>query len=138
MEINIYAGQRVLYKHGGQWHVGELTNLMPPAITSKGLFLFVIPKEYIGYEGDKVPYLHDVEINELFLDATPTEDYWRDYNDIFMTKEDYINMIENDEDFVKSAEQAYVSDGEYYYYKVNKFTRSWLEKQPFDYIVRLN
>ena len=40
------------------------------------------------------------------------------------------------EDFDKNIEHAYVSDGEYYYYNVNKYSEQWLNKQPFDFIVR--
>lgn len=130
--INIHAGQRVLYKHNGQWNVGKLTNQMPPELTEKGLFVFVIPKDYM--DAEEVPYLHDAEINNLYLDAKPVEDWMAEYNQL-ITMNDYIDII-NDEDFDKNAENAYVSDGEYYYYSINKFTEQWLKKQPFDYVVR--
>ena len=53
----------------------------------------------------------------------------------FCAKEEYIELIES-EDFDRQSESAYVSDGEYGYYPVSKFTKNWLEKQPFDYIIR--
>ena len=134
MELDIHEGKRVLYKHNGQWEVGELTEAHNTKLTNKGLYLSIIPKEFIGKDA---LYLHDAEINDIFLDAEPVEDYWCDYKDIFMTKEEYIKFIES-EDFVKSAEQAYVSDGEYYYYPVSKYSKGWIEKQPFNYIVRSN
>ncbi len=130
--INIHAGQRVLYKHNGQWNVGKLTNQMPPELTEKGLFVFVIPKDYI--DAEEIPYLHDAEINNLYLDAKPVEDWMAEYNQL-ISMNDYIDIV-NDEDFDKNAENAYVSDGEYYYYSINKFTEQWLKKQPFAYVVR--
>ena len=130
--INIHAGQRVLYKHNGQWNVGKLSNQMPPELTEKGLFVFVIPKDYM--DAEKVPYLHDAEINNLYLDAKPVEDWMAEYHQL-ITMDEYVEFV-NSEDFDKNAEDAYVSDGEYYYYSINKFTESWLRKQPFAYIVR--
>lgn len=130
--INIHAGQRVLYKHNGQWNVGKLTNQMPPELTEKGLFVFVIPKDYM--DAEEVPYLHDAEINNLYLDAKPVEDWMAEYHQL-ITMDEYIEFIAS-EDFDKNAEDAYVSDGEYYYYSINKFTESWLRKQPFTYVVR--
>ena len=130
--INIHAGQRVLYKHNGQWNVGKLSNQMPPELTEKGLFVFVIPKDYM--DAEEVPYLHDAEINNLYLDAKPVEDWMAEYHQL-ITMDEYIEFVAS-EDFDKNAEDAYVSDGEYYYYSINKFTESWLRKQPFAYIVR--
>ena len=52
-----------------------------------------------------------------------------------MTKEDYINFIKSEE-FERAQENAYFTDGEYIYYPVSKFSKSWIEKQPFNYIVR--
>ena len=130
--INIHAGQRILYKHNGQWNVGKLTNQMPPELTEKGLFVFVIPKEYM--DAEEVPYLHDAEINNLYLDAKPVENWMAEYHQL-ITMDEYIEFV-NSEDFDKNAEDAYVSDGEYYYYSINKFNEQWLRKQPFTYIVR--
>lgn len=132
MEIKIHAGQRVLYKHEGQWNVGKLTNQMPPELTEKGLFVFVIPKDYM--DAEKVPYLHDAEINNLYLDAKPVEDWMAEYHQL-ITMDEYVEFV-NSEDFDKNAEDAYVSDGEYYYYSISKFNEQWLRKQPFAYIVR--
>lgn len=130
--INIHAGQRILYKHNGQWNVGKLTNQMPPELTEKGLFVFVIPKEYM--DAEEVPYLHDAEINNLYLDAKPVENWMAEYHQL-ITMDEYIEFV-NSEDFDKNAEDAYVSDGEYYYYSISKFNEQWLRKQPFTYIVR--
>ena len=132
MDLKIHNGMRVLYKHNGQWCVGKLTNQMSPELTEKGLFVFVIPKNYM--DAEEVPYLHDVEINDLFLEAVPVEDWMAQYG-YLMPKEKYIEFIQS-EDFDKNIEHAYVSDGEYYYYNVNKYSEQWLNKQPFDYIVR--
>ena len=134
MAMKFYVGKRVLYKHNGQWEVGVLSK-RNPAITSKGLFLFVVPKEFMELKDEDTPFVHDAEINDIFLDAQPVEDWMKSYGNC-ISKQDYITFIEQDESFVKDIEQAYVSDGEYYYYPVSKFNRTWLEKQPFDYIVR--
>ena len=132
MDLKIRNGMRVLYKHNGQWCVGKLTNQMPPALTEKGLFIFVIPKDYT--DAEEVPYLHDAELNDIFFEAKPVEDWMTQYG-YLMPKEKYIEFIQS-EDFDKNIEHAYVSDGEYYYYNVNKYSEQWLNKQPFDYIVR--
>ena len=132
MDLKIHNGMRVLYKHNGQWCVGKLTNQMSPELNEKGLFVFVIPKDYM--DAEEVPYLHDAEINDLFLEAAPVEDWMAQYG-YLMPKEKYIEFIQS-EDFDKNIEHAYVSDGEYYYYNVNKYSEQWLNKQPFDFIVR--
>lgn len=131
--INIYAGQRVLYKHNGQWKVGEL-DALPATVNEKGVFFFIIPREFIGNSKSEIPYVEDVEINNLYLDAKPVEDWMAEYHQL-ITMDEYIEFIAS-EDFDKNAEDAYVSDGEYYYYSINKFTESWLKKQPFAYVVR--
>lgn len=126
MNLNIHAGMRVLYKENNQWHTGTLKDGIA-YITSEGLYLRIAPVD--GTE--------EVTngLNEIFFDAFPIEDWMRIYKENFMTKEEYINFIEED-DFDKRLENAFVSDGDYGYYPVNKYTRAWLEKQPFDYVVR--
>ena len=52
-----------------------------------------------------------------------------------MNKEQYIQWIESEE-FERNLEHAYVSDGEYVYYPVSKYNKTWIEKQPFEFIVR--
>ena len=132
MSFNIRAGKRVLYKHNGKWEIGELANGQNGIVNEKGLFLYIVPKEFIGKED--VPFYHDAEINDIFLDASPVENWMKQYH-YLMTKEEYIAFIES-EDFDRTIEQAWVSDGEYYYYPVNKYSATWILKQPFDYIVR--
>lgn len=126
MEIKIHAGMRVLYKQDGQWEIGEV-GVGNSSVTEKGLYIPILSRTSNNF--------YDKEINDVFFDTFKLEDWIKDYPKYFMTKEDYIKFIEN-EDFDKRNETAYVSDGEYGYYKVNKYTRNWLEKQPFDYIVR--
>ena len=135
MELNIRAGMRVLYKHDGKWNVGELADSQSAVVNEKGLFLYIIPKDFIGMPYKDIPYLHDAEINDIFLEAHIVDESWKDYN-ILLKKDEYIKIIEEEESFIKSIEKAYVSDGEYYYYPITKFNRTWLEKQPFDYVVR--
>ena len=69
------------------------------------------------------------------LQAFPLDDWVKDYPQYYMTKEDYITLTES-EDFERARENAYFTDGEYVYYPVSKFSKSWIEKQPFKYIVR--
>ena len=135
MEFKIHEGMRVLYKHNNQWEVGVLIEANNTKLTEKGLFLSVIPKEFI--DTNDIPFLHDAEINDIYFDATPLEDWVKQYPQYFMTKEDYIKLTQ-EEDFDRQRENAYVSDGEYMYYPVSKYSKSWIEKQPFEYIVRSN
>ena len=136
MKIDIRAGKRVLYKDGGSgWLVGIIDH-KDAEINEQGIWLPIIPKQFINMDAEDVPYIQYAEINNVFLEAEKVDDYIKDYSDIFMTKEEYIKIVEEDETFVKAIEQAYVSDGEYYYYPITKFTRTWIEKQPFEYVVR--
>ena len=129
MELDIHVGKRVLYKHNNQWCVGLLTEVHNTKLTNKGLYLSVIPVPV-----DSHNITHDAEINDLYLDAKVIEEDWR-HSDTLMTKKEYCDFIES-EDFDRARESAWVSDGEYYYYPISKFTRYWIEKQPFDYIIR--
>lgn len=140
MNLNIHAGMRVLYKqNGNNWQVGELGS--GHALLNKdGLYLPVFDAEGMkqihasefDWEG---PDSTLININDIFFDAFPIEDWMRIYKETFMSKDEYIYFIEED-DFDKRLENAYVSDGDYGYYPVSKYTRAWLEKQPFDFIVR--
>lgn len=130
MELNIRAGMRVLYKQGNSnWKIG---NLMygNAELNGVGLFLPIAAKDINPEEEYDF-----AEVNQIFFDAVPLDDWIKDYPQYFMTKEDYIKFIESDE-FEKQLETAYVSDGEYAYYPVSKYSKTWIEKQPFDYIVR--
>lgn len=131
MEINnIRAGMRVLYKQGNSnWLVGTLME-GDAKINNVGLFIPIAP---VGINPDEE--YHWAEINQIFFNAFPIEDCIKEYHDYFMTKEEYMDFVESDE-FDKRSENAFVSDGEYGYYPVSKYTRCWLEKQPFNYIVR--
>lgn len=142
MEINnICAGMRVLYKKNtGNWLVGEIndghaivgrTGILLPILTEKS-FRTIAKQAYTLSDDIQIIY---VPLTSIFFDSFPIQEGIKEYSEYFMTKEDYIRFIES-EDFDKRSEQAYVSDGEYGYYPVNKYTKAWLEKQPFDYIVR--
>ena len=135
MELDIRAGKRVLYKHNNQWEVGILTEAHNTKLTEKGLFLSIVPSEFIHMDYDDVPYLHDAEINDIFLDAFKLEEWVKHYPDYLMTKEDYLTFI-TQTDFDPRIETAYFSDGEYGYYPVSKYNRTWIMKQPFKYVVR--
>lgn len=133
MALDIYAGKHVLYKNGNSgWLVGTLQKTAVAEVNEQGVWLPILSK---SVENE----IHWAEINNIFLEAKPLDSYLKDYDDIFMPKEEYIKIVErDDENFVKALEQAYVSDGEYYYYPITKFNRTWIEKQPFDYVVRFN
>lgn len=131
MKIDIRAGKRVLYKHQNKWCIGELIE-GEARLTNKGLYLFILPEEFFGREPS---YCHDAEINDIYFDAVELSELEKRNTEMFMTKEKYIEFVES-EDFIAGIEHAWVSDGEYYYYPVNKFNKIWLEKQPFKYIIR--
>lgn len=129
MALDIYAGKHVLYKNGNSgWLVGTLQETKVAEVNEQGVWLPIIPKN----SKDEV---HWAEINNIFLEATPLNEYIKDYPDYYMTKEDYIKFTDS-EDFERAREEAYFTDGEYVYYPVSKFSKGWIEKQPFDYIVR--
>ena len=140
MELNIRAGVRVLYKqNNSNWMVGETAN-GHGLLTEDGLYIPVIDrKDFDKLHADR-PNLDSIEkimtnVNDIFFDSFELNDWIKDYRDYFMTKEDYIKFIESDE-FDKRLENAFVSDGEYGYYPVSKYSKTWIEKQPFEYIVR--
>lgn len=129
MALDIYAGKRVLYKNGNSgWLVGTLQETKVAEVNKQGVWLPVMPK-------DTENEIHWAEINNIFLEAFPLEDWVKDYPQYYMTKKDYITFTEN-EDFERARENAYFTDGEYIYYPVSKFSKNWIEKQPFEYIVR--
>lgn len=133
MTLDIYAGKHVLYKNGNSgWLVGTLQETKSAEVNEQGVWLPVIPKGT-----DAKEEIHWAEINNIFLEAFPLDDWVKDYPRYFMTKENYIILTE-DEDFDRAREEAYFTDGEYVYYPVSKFSKSWIEKQPFEYIVRSN
>lgn len=132
MELNIRAGKRVLYKDGKSgWLVGIL-DYGNAELNTQGLYLPIIPIEFANMQADDVPYIQHAEINQVFLEAVELED-WMKSN--LLTREDYIKII-NEEGFERALENAWVSDGEYYYYPVSKYTENWIMKQPFNYIIR--
>lgn len=125
MSVKVRAGARVLYKNGNSgWLVGTVME-GKAEVNTLGVFIPIIEKDVNPEE----EYAWS-EITELFTDAQPVESWMK-----LIPKEDYIKIIE-DEDFEKNLELAFVSDGEYYYYQVNKFNKNWIMKQPFDYIIR--
>lgn len=136
MRLDIRAGKRVLYKHNKQWCVGFLTEAHNTKLTDKGLFLSIVPIEFKDQDWNNVPYLHDAELNDIFFDCEELTELEKNDPDMFMTKEAYADFVES-EDFFATTEIAYVSDGEYYYYPINKYNRTWLNKQPFDYVIRM-
>jgi len=131
MEMKIHAGMRVLYKHGSgnNWLVGT-TVFGNAEINNIGLYIPIVPEGKTAEE--EIQY---AEVNQIFWDAFPIDDWVRDYPKYFMTKEEYIKFIES-EDFDRRIENAYVSDGKYGYYPISKYNKTWIEKQPFNYVVR--
>lgn len=135
MEFDIRAGKRVLYKDNNSgWMVGIINN-GKANVNEQGIWVPVIPRCFFGMDVEDIPSIPNIEINNIFLDAVPVDDWIKGYKNYFMTKEEYIAFIESD-NFEKVLENAYVSDGEYMYYPVSRYTKNWIEKQPFEYIVR--
>lgn len=141
MEFDIRAGKRVLYRKNNNWNIGELAQ-GSAKLDTEGLYLPIYPQEVFpqlhssSYTWDEIEYTY-ANINDIFFDAIQLEDWIKDYKEYFMTKDEYIKFIESDE-FEKNLENAFVSDGEYYYYPVSKYNKIWIEKQPFEFIVRSN
>ena len=134
MELGIYAGKRVLYKDGNSgWLVG-IVKQGNAEVNEKGVWVQIIPLRFIDEKEEDIPYVQWAEINTLYTESQPLENWMM--TSLF-PKEEYIKIIEDDE-FEKNLESAWVSDGEYYYYPVNKFSESWIRKQPFNYILRGN
>ena len=131
MDFNIRAGMRVLFKwKNSNWKTGYISEGSADVETD-GLYLPIITKsapEELGCEA------YQVHINDIFFDAIKLEDWMKDN---LVRKEDYIEIIQQ-EDFEKNLENAWFSDGEYYYYPVSKFSESWIMRQPFDYVIRGN
>ena len=134
MEINIRAGQRILYKDGNSgWLVGVIDH-GKAEINELGLWLPIIPIRFATMDPADIPYIQWAEINSIFTDVHKVED-WMRYN--LVKKEDYIQFIES-EAFERNLENAWVSDGEYYYYPISTYTEKWIRRQPFNYIIRNN
>lgn len=137
MDNKIRAGMRVLYKYNNSnWLVGE-TAIGTGILNQNGLFIPISSKEEIekayaeGYTWDQLdPIL--ININDIFFDAIKLDDWMKDN---LVRKEDYVKIIQ-EEDFEKNLENAWFSDGEYYYYPVSKFSESWIMRQPLDYVIR--
>lgn len=129
MALDIYAGKHVLYKNGNSgWLIGTLQKTKSAEVNEQGVWLPIIPK-------DNKEEVHWAEINNLFLETVPLDSWLKKYPDYYMTKEKYLTLITS-EDFDRAHEEAFFSDGEYIYYRVSKFSKNWIEKQPFEYIVR--
>ncbi len=126
METKIFAGRRVLYKHNSGWRVGEL---LPNGVklTPEGLFFSIMNVD--GILEPQIPYEH------LYFDSVELKDWERDpSNGVLYTVDDFLQKME-DEELTKNDGLAYVSDSEYRYYPVSTFTKNWIKKQPFQYIV---
>ena len=132
METKIRAGQRVLYKDGNSgWLVGIVDN-GNAEVNEQGLWIPIIPLQFTGMAREDVPFVQYAELSTLFLEGAEVEEWMKDN---LFTKDEYIKIIE-DEEFDRHLEYAWVSDGEYYYYPVSKFNETWINKQPFTYILR--
>lgn len=125
MESNIRAGMRVLYKQGNSnWMTGTIMR-GSAEINEQGLWIPILPK-------DTNEEVHYAEISQIFFDATELDNWMKDR---LIPKADYIEYIKG-EDFDRHTESAWVSDGEYYYYPISKFNEIWINKQPFNFVIR--
>lgn len=130
MELNIYSGQRVLYKNGKSgWQVGTLVH--------DGAYLLETGLSFDVYGPDGITK-ERVTLENLFLNARKLEPWEKNLkNGVLFTKEDFIDAIENDE--VTAADgTGYMSDGDYIYYTIPHLNITWIKKQPFDYVVWIN
>lgn len=125
MDNKIRAGMRVLYKqNNSNWLIGTIV-VGSAEVNNNGLYIPIKSKD----SDDELNY---VEINQIFFDAIKLDDWMKDN---LVRKEDYVKIIQQ-EDFEKNLENAWFSDGEYYYYPVSKFSESWIMRQPLDYVIR--
>ena len=132
METKIRAGQRVLYKDGNSgWLVG-IVDTGNAEVNELGVWIPIVPLRFADMVREDVPYIQYAELNTIFTEGQPVDDWMKSS---LLTKEDYIKIIES-EDFERAIENAWVSDGEYYYYPVSTYTEKWINKQPFNYILR--
>lgn len=132
METRIRAGQRVLYKDGNSsWLVG-IVDTGDAEVNTQGVWIPIIPLRFSTMAREDVPYIQYAELNTIFTEGKPVEDWMKS---ALLTKENYIKVIES-EDFERALENAWVSDGEYYYYPVSTYTEKWINKQPFSYVLR--
>ena len=130
MDNKIHAGQRILYKdRNSGWLVGIIDH-GSAEVNEQGVWLPVVPIQFTHMEREDVPYIQYAELSTLFTEGQPLESWMQPMN-----KSEYIKVIQS-EDFEKALENAWVSDGEYYYYPVSTYTEKWLNKQPFEYILR--
>ena len=126
METKIHAGRRVLYKHNSGWKPGELL-ANSARLTSEGLYFSIMNQEGIMEQ--------DVLYDNLYLDGVQLQDWEQDpSNGVLFEVEEFLQKME-EEELTKNDGTAYVSDGEYRYYPVSTFTKNWIKKQPFRYIV---
>ena len=132
METKIHAGQRVLYKDGNSgWLVG-IVKQGNAEVNELGVWIPIIPLRFIDMPEEKIPYIQYAELNAIFTEGHPVEEWMRSS---LLHKEEYIEIVKN-KDFERALENAWVSDGEYYYYPVSTYTEKWISKQPFTYILR--
>ena len=126
MEKRIYAGQQVLYKIGGKgtWRTGVL--MAGGANLTKDGLTFMVG----DIENDN---LEEVKPDNIFFDSHELDDWMKD-DDILYSKEEFAQHIE-DGDFVDCEGDAFMSDGEYYYYNVPRLNANWIRKQSLDYVV---
>ena len=132
METKVHAGQRVLYKDGNSgWLVG-IVKRGNAEVNEQGIWIPIIPMRFIDMEEDDIPFIQYAEINTLFTEGQPLDEWMKP---ALLDKEEYIQLVKS-EDFERAIESAWVSDGEYYYYPISKFNETWINKQPFNYILR--
>ena len=135
MKIDLYAGKHVLYKKGNSnWMVGVIDH-SPAEVKEDGVWFSIIPQEFTNLDPMDVPYVHHAELNSIYTEGFKIDPWTKENSEYFMSKAQYLEFIK-DERFESKYENAYVSDGEYGYYPISNFSKVWLEKQPFDYIVR--
>lgn len=134
METKVHAGMRVLYKDGGSgWLVG-IVDRGKAEVNEQGIWIPIIPLKFTHMAYEDIPYIQYAELTTLFTEGQEVEEWMRSS---MITKEEYVKIVQS-EDFERNLENAWVCDGEYYYYPVSKYAENWIMKQPFNYIIRGN
>jgi hypothetical protein len=115
---DIYKGMRVLFKKNHGWQIGELYS----AKLDDNLTFSVI-----DINGDEIT---DITGDNIFFNTRVLDEWEQDY---VYNKEDFLQRYEDGE-FSPTTHTAWVSDGEYVYYRVDKWNKNWLSKQPLSYV----
>lgn len=115
---NTYCGMPILFKNGYGWQSGKLFR----ADLNNNLTFSVLD--------NNEHQIDNISCENIFFHAHRLEDWEYDY---LYDKEEFLERYQ-DEEFTPITHSAFVSDGVYVYYRVDKWNKNWLDKQPFEYV----